>query len=209
MSTTSTEPAAVDPRAAMAGLADALGAASSASWWSRSDGDLLRDLAEMERLRRVFEATRLSLLAEADSRGVAVQAGAKTTAAWLVARTGVARSDPKRSVKLAADLARQGSSTRAALLAGDLSLDHVRVVAATITTLHVTLQERGLSCGTDVLDPAEATMLELASSLDPAQLATAGAVLVETLAPSPDPDGDALSDEVRRVLSVTRYPDGG
>ena len=52
-------------------------------------------------------------------------------------------------------------------------------------------------------------MLDLARSLDPGQLATAGAVLVETLAPSPDPDGDVLSEEVRRVMSITRFTDGG
>ena len=52
-------------------------------------------------------------------------------------------------------------------------------------------------------------MLDLARSLDPGQLATAGAVLIEIIAPSPDPDGDALSEEVRRVMSISRFSDGG
>ena len=92
--------------------------------------------------------------------------------------------------------------------AGVLSLDHPRV-AATITTLHSTLQQRGMLCGPQVLDSAEATMLDLARSLDPGQLATAGAVMIEAYAPSPDPDGDALSEEVRRVMSISRFSDGG
>ena len=193
----------------MAGLAEAVGAATGAPWWSLSDGDALRMLTQMEVLRRQFEAARLSLVADVDSRGAAVSAGAKSTRAWLVAKTGVSSFDARRSVKLAGDLAAQAPAARAALVAGVLSLDHTRVVAATITTLHSTLQQRGMSCGPQVLDSAEATMLDLARSLDPGQLATAGAVLIETIAPSPDPDGDALSDEVRRVMSISRFSDGG
>ena len=64
-----------------------------------------------------------------------------------MAKTGVSRFDATRAVKLAGDLAAQAPATRAALVAGELSLDHTRVVAATITTLHTALQARRLFCG--------------------------------------------------------------
>src|SRR4051794_10503748 len=169
MSTTTSEAAsplaAPDPvDAVLTALADAVGAAAGLGWWSLSDGDALRRLAQGEVLRRQLEAARLGLVAEVDSRGVAIAAGAKSTRAGLVAKTGVSRSDATRSVKLAGDLARQAPAAWAALVAGAFSLDHTRVIAATMTTLHSTLQQRRLFCGAEILDSAEATMLDLARS---------------------------------------------
>ena len=45
-------------------------------------------------------------------------AGAKSTRAWLVAKTGVSWFDARRSVKLAGDLAAQAPAARAAWAPG-------------------------------------------------------------------------------------------
>ena len=100
---------------------------------------------------------------------------------------------------------------RAALAAGVIGVGH----AVAITQVLAVLRERAIRAGSPVTSEvraaAEATMLELAGSLDPAQLATAGAVLVERVDPDWCPFGDdpVLAEEARRVFTVTPLPEGG
>jgi Domain of unknown function (DUF222) len=62
----------------------------------------------------------------------------------------------------------------------------------------------------EVRAEAEKTLLGLAATLDPAQLASVGAVLVEQVDPDfdPLPEQAPLRDQARRAFSRTVRPDG-
>jgi hypothetical protein len=63
----------------------------------------------------------------------------------------------------------------------------------------------------EVRSKAQATMLELAATLDPAQLAVAGEVLIQRVDPDPDYAGDdgMSADAARRSFTMSRAADGG
>ena len=189
----------------------ALSELTKASWWAVGDADLLRAAMEVETARRKLEASRLVLLAEIQARGSAIGAGAKSTAGWLVEATRLGRGEAQRAVRAASQLADLAPAVRAALAAGVIGVGH----AVAITQVLAVLRERAIRAGSPVTSEvraaAEATMLELAGSLDPAQLATAGVVLVERVDPDWCPFGDdpVLAEEARRVFTVTPLPEGG
>ena len=181
------------------------------SWWAVGDADLLAGLHQLEALRRRLEAVRLTAIGEADSRGVTISTGARTTAAWLVDRTGVSRGDANRSVQQARRITVMSAATRDAVRSGGLSLDHARVVRDVASTLWQRSIRLDSPLTADVRAEAEATLIDLAGSLDPGQLALAGRYLVERLDPDGEPDEEeqARQEELRRRFTCTPTPDGG
>jgi hypothetical protein len=180
---------------------------TGASWWAVADGDLLRAAIAVETARRKLEASQLSLLAEIHARGTAVEAGARSTASWLVVKTRLGRGEAQRTVRFATQLSGLAPAVRSALARGGIGVGH----AVAISQVLAVLRERSIRVGSpvtyDVRAAAEATLLELAASLDPGQLATAGALLVD---PHWNPFGDdpVLAEETRRTFTVSPLPDG-
>src|SRR3954452_14881361 len=89
----------------MAALSAAGAEASGISWWAASDADLLEQAIVLERVTRQVAATQLALVAEIHARNAAVTAGARSTASWLVAKTGVPRGAANRAVQTATRMA--------------------------------------------------------------------------------------------------------
>ena len=71
----------------------------------------------------------LATTREVDGRGAAVAVGAPSTAAWLRGRCGLHYGAAKREVQLAVELDSALPVLRDALAAGEVSLEHARVVA--------------------------------------------------------------------------------
>src|SRR6476619_2843430 len=101
-----------DPRTAPAAGAGAVLAelrakateAARAQSWGSSTAELLEQALVMEDTVRTVQAARLSLLAEVDARGAALDAGARSTAAWLTAKARVPYGEAKRTARLASGL---------------------------------------------------------------------------------------------------------
>jgi hypothetical protein len=190
--------------AARAGMKDL----SEVGLWTVSDPDLLRLAVEAETVRRQAEAVQLRLVAELHARNLPVQAGARSTVGWLVAKTHVGRGEARRLVVTADRLSRHAPAVHAALAAGSIGVAHAGVIAQVMGVVFERSLRWGSPITADVRTAAEATLVELAATLDPAQLAQAGAVLVETI----DPDGDvpyggatdpALAEEAERRVTLT------
>src|SRR6478672_10997478 len=94
----------------MTALSVAATEATQLSWWAASDAELLEQAIVMERVARQVSATQLALVAEIDARNVAVTAGARSTASWLVDKTGVPRGAATRIVQTATRLAQHASA---------------------------------------------------------------------------------------------------
>jgi len=180
------------------------------SWWAVGDADLLKQTIRLETLRRKVEAARLAAVAEVHNRNLGVQAGAKSTVGWLVEKTRIGRGDARAVVQTASRLGEHSSKVRAALAAGTISVGHAVAIAATLNELF----ERSIRADSpvthEVRAEAEKTLLGLAATLDPAQLASVGAVLIERVDPDHDPfpEHAPLRDQARRAFSRTVQPDG-
>src|SRR4051794_26722788 len=195
----------------MAALSGAAAEASGISWWAASDADLLEQAIVLERVTRQVAATHLALVAEIHARNAAVTAGARSTASWLVAKTGVPRGAANRVVQTATRMAHHAPAVRDALGSGAISLGHAAVIAAVLNELGVRAQRVDSPVTWEVRATAQATMLQIAATLDPAQLAVAGEVLIQRVDPDPDYTGDdgMRQDAARRSLVLSRDGDGG
>jgi hypothetical protein len=100
---------------------------------------------------------------------------------------------------------------RDGLASGAISLGHAAVVAGVLSELGERGQRVDSPVTWEVRAKAQATMLQLAASLDPAQLAVAGEVLIQRVDPDPDYTGDdgMREDAARRSLVMSREADGG
>lgn len=79
---------AVAPGAALAEVTAAVDAALAAAWWQLGEAGVRDAVVELERQAARFDAARLRLLAEAETRDVGAASGALDTAAWLTHATG-------------------------------------------------------------------------------------------------------------------------
>jgi hypothetical protein len=195
----------------MAAAKQAADELSEVDWAFVGDADLLARVRELEALRRTSEAARMAAIAEVEARGLAVAAGARSTSAWLAAKTGVARGDANRSVQTARRIALHSPATRRALRSGRISLDHARVVASVMDALWTRSIRHDSPVTAEVRSRAEATLLDLAPSLDAGQLAEAGQVLLDRVDPEWNPLGDdgSIAEAARRQFTLTELPDGG
>ena len=84
--------------------------------WSLGNGDLVRATEDVYRLVSVVNGEALRLLGELESRGLAPDAGAPTSAAWLTANLRMRVGTARRQVALAKALAGRDAQWRRSLL---------------------------------------------------------------------------------------------
>ena len=99
----------------------------------------------MEDLMRTAQAARLSLLAEVDARGAALDAGARSTAAWLTAKARVPYGEAKRTARLAAGLRDHAPRVAEGLAEGGITPAHAEVIADVLR--HLATRARGRGAG--------------------------------------------------------------
>ena len=114
-------------------------------------------------------------------------------------------------MQTATRICQHAPAVRDALASGAISLGHASVVAGVLNELGVRAQRVDTPLTWEVRASAQATMLDLAASLDPGQLAVAGQVLIQRVDPDPDYTGDdgMSADAARRWFTMSRQPDGG
>ena len=163
----------------------------------------------LETVCRRLEFAKLLVLADFDSRGIAAEQDALSTAAFLRDRLRISPTDATARVRAARELTATTSSsgevlspalpaTAAGMATGALSAQHAQVISQAIRRLPTGLNPT-------IRADAEKTLARHARDLDPAALAIVGRHLHARL----DPDG-ALEDDKpsRRELSFRPDLDG-
>ncbi len=161
--------------------------------------DLLDDLVALRRAVEVAEGEWLRRLSEAEARGAMAATGAASTQGWVRGAAGLSPRKAHQAVLTARALRRDCRATAAALADGDIGVEHAHVITRTVSVLPVALPATARE--------AEATLVDHARRLDPAQLATVARHLRHVV----DPDGLARSEEEQhraRFLSVAATLDG-
>ncbi len=152
--------------------------------WSRSDPELVREVAELFALRAQVDALLLDTVGEFDSRGLAGSRGCPSTRAWLRAAHRIAPHEAKRLVGTATALRRELPAVAAAMGDGLVHLAQAEVIVTAIAELP---SETPVACRPE----AETTMIEQAQCFDPVILARIGRRLAEII----DPEGVQARDE--------------
>src|SRR3954452_1183843 len=203
---------ASDPVAVLREVDALLTALAEPGLWTVADAELLRLTCAAESTRRKVEALRLGIVAEVSARDLARQAGARSTSEWLVQKTRVGRAEARRTVRAAERLSAHAPKVRDELAAGGIGLGHASAIADVMAILHSRATRFQSPVTYDVLRAAEATLLDLAATLDPAHLATAGTHLIDRVDPDWNPfdsDDAVLAQEAQREFTCTPRPDGG
>ncbi len=99
------------------------------------ESELIDALEAAHRLEQRLAAMKLTLVRELDGRGVAVAQGASSTAVWLRDRLRLGVPAARRLVDLAEALDREPDEVTAALAAGRVDLEQVRVIADVAATV--------------------------------------------------------------------------
>ncbi|MBA3798360.1 MAG: DUF222 domain-containing protein [Geodermatophilaceae bacterium] len=175
--------------------------------WSRSDAELVEDVAATLKLRAQIDALLLRQLAEVDSRGIPTRRGCPSTRAWLRSAHRIAPSEASALVRTALSLRDDLPAVGAALAAGELSLAQAQVCVHAIADLPA---ETSVAKKPE----AEATMIESARSFDPVLLTRIGRRLAEIIDPEgvqardEKPDRDR-EDDAYRSRELTLSPNSG
>ncbi len=162
-------------RAGLRELADQPGVSSG-------DSDLIATTQDLYRLLTEVNAQALRLLAEIDARGLAPDAGAPTTAAWLTARLKMNHGPARRQVKLANALAGH-PVTAVALAQAAITVEHAQLITTAVDTLPAGVDG-------ETVQAAEDTLVAEAGRFTPTRLTRLGQRLHTAL----DPDGPRPDD---------------
>jgi hypothetical protein len=121
----------------LAGLASAIDEVAVGPVWSLSDERLSAEVGLVYAAGQRLQARLLSLVGEADGRGLAGRLGATNTVSWLMFALACSRREAVQAVELARVLAGRPEleATATALAAGDVNLEQARVIARTIGDL--------------------------------------------------------------------------
>ena len=182
------------------GLLDRLHAAPL---WKLPNADTLTLVKSVTAASAKLASVRLKAIAEVDARGTALAEGASSTAGWIRGHCLERMGSAKRQVALARALRQDYPETGAALAAGGIGADAAHVVVKSLRKVPDCVDEATVAA-------AEANLLQLATVLDPSDLAKAGRRIVFCL----DPDGAAemAAEEAkmaeRRELFLTRDETG-
>jgi hypothetical protein len=147
-------------------------------------------LVGLSRVIARAQAEQARVLAAADD--IAVETGARSTAAWLADEAREAPGVVRRHAALGAVLEGRWPRLRAGFAAGTVNLAQVRVMVEALGTLPAEL-------GDDLLVKAEELLVGEAASLGPRELRVFGGRLLEYLAPE-----IAEEAEYRRLLAEER-----
>ncbi|MET8094778.1 DUF222 domain-containing protein [Micromonospora sp. NPDC005220] len=157
---------------AEAAVADCLGASA----WALAEHDLVAALDAAHRLEQRLAAVKLALVRELDGRGTATAQGASSTAVWLRGRLRLGIGAARRLIELAAMLDAAPAAARDALATGTVDVEQVRVIAATVQTVHT-------AAGTEVADKAVGVLVDWAAQFDAAQMRKLGTRILDHVAP--------------------------
>jgi hypothetical protein len=172
---------------ALARLREGLELLGQVQDWQWGDAELLSGAEDLHRVVNGAQAQALRLVAEVDRRGLAPDAGAPTTAAWLTARVQMPVGQARAQVRLAHAL-REHPATADALEAGAVNVEHARVITAVLDSVPATVDEGTLA-------EAEQTLLGHAERFTPRTVGRIGAHLVAVLDPDgPEPDDREPAD---------------
>jgi hypothetical protein len=159
------------------------------------DKGIVQTLRDIESLSRRTHAVMLELVAETDSRGIAVERGFRDTQQLVAGMLQLSAAEARTRVQHATMvgtrrtitgqvLAPRLPATAAALAAGQIGLGQLRVITETIAALPASVPP-------PARDRAEADLAGYARDFDPRRLRIIAGRLVATL----DPDGPAPVDE--------------
>lgn len=202
--------------------ADIAAVLASPEAWRLSSRELISGVDAAYRLATQAHTVALLLVGELDARGLATEAGATSTAAWLGATRRMRPQEAKRDVTVAqllrgaADRSEtnpqpveepaEGTAVRAGLSSGEMSVDQAGAIATALLEL-----PDDASVPTRVL--AERLLAEEAHLHGPAALTRLGHRIAERV--DPDAADRAIAEklareerEARRLRSGTRFSDG-
>jgi hypothetical protein len=190
-----------DARARVVDLVDTL-------WASRSDGELIGVVEELQGLKSVIAAVEAGAVAEVEARGIAKTVlHYDSTADWLTHAGGLRRGEGRRVVARAEALTTTMSRTLTALVDGGVSPEQASVIVGAVDTLptNPTLRAQG-----------EAVMVEDARSLDATELAKAGRHLINVIDPDREDrrieaqlERDERAAHLNRFLTIREDGAGG
>ena len=146
---------------------DALALLQSEDLQGVDAGCLLTDVADLRRLADQVEGEWLRRVGEVHARGAAQVVGAGSTKAFLRGTCLISPSGASRAVDTASALRSTCAATAEAVAAGVIGMGQAQVIAKVITDLPSALSE-------DVRTAGEATLVQHAAALNPAELARAG-----------------------------------
>lgn len=144
--------------------------------WGLADAELLSGVEEEWAAEQRHAARRLALIAEIDARGVAVAAGASSTAVWLRHRLRIDAAVARQMVALARGLARSLPATAKALADAEVHEGQARVINHAVGELPDEI-------GPELRDEAERVLIGFAGQFSPSPLARLGARILEHVAP--------------------------
>ncbi|MEU4400678.1 HNH endonuclease signature motif containing protein [Micromonospora orduensis] len=155
---------------------DAVAACVGDAAWALAEDELVAALDAAHRLEQRLAAVKLALVREVDGRGTAVAQGASSTAVWLRERLRLTIPAARRLVDLAACVDAAPTAVRDALAAGAVSVEQVRVIADTVSTVQT-------SAGPEVADNAVAVLVDWAGQFDPMLLRKLSTRILDHVAP--------------------------
>ncbi|WP_433550198.1 DUF222 domain-containing protein [Micromonospora zamorensis] len=155
---------------------DAVAACVDAAAWALSEHELVAALDAVHRLEQRLAAVKLALVREVDSRGTAVAQDASSTAVWLRERLRLTIPAARRLVDLAACVDAAPAAVRDALAAGAVSVEQVRVIADTVSTVQTV-------AGPQVADKAVGVLVDWAGQFDPMLLRKLSTRILDHVAP--------------------------
>lgn len=192
----------------VASLESLLGRSASAPAWTLTSTELVDLLPRLALVERQLAATRLVMLREADRHQVGDPNGFANTLGWWSTVTRSTKPAARRQLKLAERIDDDAHKpTRAAALAGAVSLEQAAVIIQAVDDLPQDLTDPGLR------SKAENHLIGFAEMLDPRGLRIAGRKILDIEAP------EIAEEALRRVLeaeeqhaaetaSFTMRPDG-
>jgi hypothetical protein len=155
----------------------------------RTTGEKQELLVGLSRVIARAEAERLRVLAVAED--IAVETGARSTAAWLAEETRDAHGSVRRHVALGSALDQRWTQTAEAFAAGQVNLAQTRAITEALDALPKDL-------GDDLLTKAETLLLTQAATLGPRELKVFGSRVLEYLAPTSPTTSNTRSCSPRR-----------
>jgi hypothetical protein len=175
--------------------------------WSLRDADVVDCLDAVHAVEQALAAVKLHLVRELDGRNLPVAQHASSTTVWLREHLRVSIHAAKRMLDLAQAID-QRPALDAALAAGAVNVEQAQVVAATIRDLPAEV-------GDQVVDKAEAALIDQAAACEPGILCKAGERILAHVAPEIADAADAAAlarmearAQQTRAFHLTRNGDG-
>jgi hypothetical protein len=173
--------------------------------WALSNDDLLSCLDGLHQAEQALFAAKLHLIREIEGRGLPGVANTRSMVALLTRRLRISGHTARRQVELAAQLDRR-PALDTALAAGTVNAEQAAVIASTVADLPS-------DAGAEVIDKAEAVLVEHAAEFDPAGLRKLGGRILSHVAPEVAERVDAhrlakQEDKAHRSREFTLSPTG-